>query len=256
MIGWRPCAVVLGGTMSPPVVEIVSAKSGHYLVFGAETIILESLRGSGAFQIDLIRMAVDLIQRRGKGHTLVDVGAHIGTFSIPVSTVTGMSVVAFEAQRRMAHLLGANFELNSIAQAQVHHVALGGPDDPPSVELPCIDYARNGNFGGLSVEAELRDERSAPNLSFLDRTETVEMRTLDSFNLSDVGLVKVDVEGHELSVLQGAVETLARNGRPPILFECWSDAAFRARRDKTIAFVEALGYRCTAYVDDIVALST
>jgi FkbM family methyltransferase len=37
---------------------------------------------------------------------------------------------------------------------------------------------------------------------------TVATRTLDSFQLKDVGFMKVDVEGHEEAVLQGAVQTL------------------------------------------------
>ena len=51
--------------------------------------------------------------------------------------------------------------------------------------------------------------------------EQVEIKTLDSFDPNNIAFVKmdVDVEDNELSVLQGAVETLKRCGNPKILFE-------------------------------------
>jgi FkbM family methyltransferase len=70
--------------------------------------------------------------------------------------------------------------------------------------------------------------------------------TLDSKKLGDVGFVKIDVEGHELSVLRGAVETLHRY-RPTLLVEI--EASRRGTpqdvpsyRD-TFAFLTGLGYR-------------
>jgi FkbM family methyltransferase len=49
-------------------------------------------------------------------------------------------------------------------------------------------------------------------------TVTVDVATLDSFHLDEVGFIKADVEGHELPVLRGATETL-RRWRPTILTE-------------------------------------
>jgi FkbM family methyltransferase len=47
---------------------------------------------------------------------------------------------------------------------------------------------------------------------------TVDLRTLDSFNFTDVDYIKIDVEGDELAVLQGSTETLSRC-KPLIVIE-------------------------------------
>jgi Methyltransferase FkbM domain len=46
----------------------------------------------------------------------------------------------------------------------------------------------------------------------------VPVKRLDDLHLDDIGLVKIDVEGHELAVLRGAADTLRRN-RPTIVVE-------------------------------------
>jgi hypothetical protein len=68
----------------------------------------------------------------------------------------------------------------------------------------------------LSGWASLND-RNCPDATALVE-QNVELRTLDSLNLQDVGFVKIDVEGHELDVLRGGAETIQRN-RPHLLIE-------------------------------------
>jgi hypothetical protein len=62
---------------------------------------------------------------------------------------------------------------------------------------------------------EPRNElRYTPNLA----TIRVQRRQLDEYALEDVGFIKVDVEGHEMAVLIGAVQTIKRS-RPNIMVE-------------------------------------
>jgi len=48
---------------------------------------------------------------------------------------------------------------------------------------------------------------------------SVPQKTLDSYNYTDVDIIKIDVEGYELQVLEGATNTIAQN-RPIVQIEC------------------------------------
>ncbi len=89
-------------------------------------------------------------------------------------------------------------------------------------------------------------------MSFMGRsspTISVPITTLDSFNLDNIGLIKMDVEGFEKNVLEGGVETLKRNGYPKILFESWRESresegipAIKLR-EELFDYIRSIGYR-------------
>jgi uncharacterized protein YjiS (DUF1127 family) len=68
-----------------------------------------------------------------------------------------------------------------------------------------------------------------------------EVKRLDDLQLDDIGLVKIDVEGHELAVVRGAVDTLKRN-RPTIVVEAEERHHANAVSDIT-ELLAKLGYR-------------
>lgn len=68
---------------------------------------------------------------------------------------------------------------------------------------------------------------------------------LDELNLSNIGFIKIDVEGMEEKVLRGGVGTIVRNNYPPILFELWNVGFYNMTQEKHDSlknFLESLGY--------------
>jgi hypothetical protein len=72
----------------------------------------------------------------------------------------------------------------------------------------------------------------------------VALRPLDNFELEDVGFIKIDVEGHELSVLQGGQSLIARDR--PILFVEIERRHNIGAFDATFQFLDLLEYRAFA----------
>jgi FkbM family methyltransferase len=126
-------------------------------------------------------------QQRFRGVAL-DVGANIGNHTLWLAMVCGLRVVAFEPVQHRD--LRDNVALNRLATVQVEPVALGDTDGT----------AEHVGQGKLTPGG------------------TIPVRTLDSYRLADVAVVKIDVEGMEPHVLRGGEATIRRD-RPVIFAE-------------------------------------
>ncbi|NNM43354.1 MAG: FkbM family methyltransferase [Chlamydiae bacterium] len=174
-----------------------------------------------------------LLQKYCKpGSHVIDVGAHIGIHSMRMARFVGPEgkVSSFEPQPKTVRELIMNRRRNGHTNMQIFPVALGNANG--SVELsPLLE----GNEGGTSI-GKGGSGYFAP------------LRTLDSFQFSDVSLMKVDVELMEDAFLEGAKNTIIRN-KPVILIEIMAGhdhavatGEIRQRIDNTIHFLEQLGY--------------
>ena len=84
----------------------------------------------------------------------------------------------------------------------------------------------------------------------VDEFRKVPVKTLDSFNLKDIGFIKIDVEGFEEKVIRGGLLTIISNNYPPILFECWRAGQIvqdgtvftQEKRDSLFNLLRTLGY--------------
>jgi FkbM family methyltransferase len=137
----------------------------------------------------------------------LDIGAHTGTYALSLAAHCA-KVEAFEPQRATYYSLCGSIALSNLThKIQAHNFGLGSDDQVGTQKLNIV----SNDGGGSSLWANDQN----PTL----RTEIIEVKTLDSLGLSNIGFVKMDVEDNELSVLKGAQETFRRSGWPTILFE-------------------------------------
>ena len=140
----------------------------------------------------------------------IDVGANIGTTSIPVAA-RHVPTICIEASIGTMARLAANARLNSLGPFTMLQVAASNAAAHLQLHIPAT-----GNDGAASVYAGWN--RSARE----SRIETVAAVCVDTMvsSLTDrpVGCVKIDVEGQELAVIEGLQETLHRH-RPAVVFE-------------------------------------
>lgn len=144
------------------------------------------------------------------GMVVLDVGAHAGFYSVLASKRVGSSghVFAFEPSPRERARLQRHLHLNRCANVTVEGVAVG--EAAGDGELFVFDEKRTG-----CNSFHLADTRGACAI-------TVPIRPLDGYFergvFTKVDLVKMDIEGAELSALRGA-ERLFRATRPALLCE-------------------------------------
>ena len=137
----------------------------------------------------------------------VDVGASVGQLTIAMLPAS-RSVVAFEPRPKQARELTAMF--NALGAAvQVEAVALSDHTGSATMRVVAGAPGRS-TIDANNALTDLQDD----NIVTID----VPVKRLDDLQLEDIGLLKIDVEGHELGVLRGAANTIARN-RPNIVVE-------------------------------------
>jgi FkbM family methyltransferase len=141
-----------------------------------------------------------------KQKTIIDIGANIGNHSLFFSEFLEYDeIICFEPFERNVELL----KLNLIGKnCRIMDYALS---DSESEKI--LYNSQSNNFGGFSLHSY--DGSKGENKSFIVKDKVV-TKTLDSLNLTNVTMIKIDVEGHENSVLNGGIETIKKNS--PIIF--------------------------------------
>lgn len=157
-----------------------------------------------------------------RGGVAVDVGANNGTY-------------AFHLARRAATVLA--FEPNPLFSRYLQLM-------PQNVRVEQVALSNRSGVASLSIPIGARGE--APGWASLEevpganRTIEVLSRTLDSYSLAP-NFIKIDVEGHEFAVLEGAEQTI-RSHRPNLLLELEERHRPSAVAD-TSALLEKWGYQ-------------
>jgi FkbM family methyltransferase len=203
---------------------------GNFYLDDAADVIKDALRGGLVWEPHIHNLVAKNLR---PGTTALDVGAHIGTYTVPMAKAVGEQgrVYAFEPQRKIFRELVHNLQLNGLHNAVPLRFAVG--DAPAVIEM---NRATEGNEGGTSVGAG---------------GDKAELRTIDSFGFRNVSVIKIDVESFEEHVLLGARKTIVEQ-RPVLFVEIRGDANFdnarpemRAKIVHTIQLMEQMGYFVT-----------
>lgn len=155
----------------------------------------------------------------------VDAGANKGVYLYHLCR-RFQRVVAFEPLPEMSAFLASAAPAN----AEVHRLALSDAAGQAEIRMP----------RGYNELASLEPQSAAVAAGAEIVAHVTELATLDSFGLGPVGLLKIDVEGHELKVLDGARTTLQRF-HPTVLIEV-EERHSRGGIARVREMLEGLGY--------------
>ncbi len=176
---------------SEPVVELETAV-GPLLLPRHDEVITAVLADGGLWEPDV---GAWLASNLRPGHTFVDVGAHVGYFSVLASKLVGTngSVIAVEPETRNRDLLQRNLVRNECTNAQV---------------MPFAAYSASGEMA-----LELNEtNRGAHRLVPLGEAPTsVRCVRLDDVLPAKVDVVKTDAQGYDHDIVEGLQRTIAAN---------------------------------------------
>jgi len=149
-----------------------------------------------------------------KDEIIIDVGANVGDTSIYWAKLYGAKVLAFEPLSESFEIMRANISLNGLDDLITpYNLALGDGTD--------ISF----NMSGYMMKYSM------------DSLKKIKTERLDNFNFNNISMIKIDVEGFELHVLRGAIETIKRN-KPRIIIETHS----KELRKRTNEILSSVGY--------------
>lgn len=172
--------------------------------------------------------------------TILDIGTNIGeTLLNFAKRNTKGRIYGFEPVPYLFRRVTKNISLNPFKNIEVNNIALSN-----TAETLYFDLPTNNNSGGINM-----------NKVASGTSEKVEARTLDSFiaekGITATDLIKIDVEGFEMNVLEGAKNTLEQFS--PTLFIELDDSNLRSKGSSSkelVSFLKDRNYRIFRADDD------
>jgi FkbM family methyltransferase len=176
-----------------------------------------------------------MIKSLTAGDTAVDIGAHKGAYTYWMQRAVGRKgrVFSFEPQPKLAAYLEAMRASLGLDHVRVEEMGISSKFGSEELFVP---------GSGPSPSATL----VFPQESISGSTYDVRIESLDNYFKEKEGgpirLIKVDVEGHELSVFRGAERILSED-RPTLIFECENRHHAHESICTVFDFLEGLGFK-------------
>lgn len=201
--------------------KIVNIGSAKFYVpnYPIDLIQSEIVENSTFYEIDLL---IELQPYIKKNAVILDIGANIGNHSVYWAVRSyAKKIYSFEPVEDFFKILKKNIEINQLNdKVKIFNIGLSNQKINGSI----LEYHRD-NIGETRIKQD-----SNGNL-MLDRLDNI------TFEDNTIDFIKIDVEGHELEVLQGARETLLKY-RPVVFVEISSE-----NKTKVHEYLTKLGYR-------------
>ncbi len=173
------------------------------------------------------------------GQTVLDIGAHKGGYLYFMLQRVGKQgkIFAFEPQSALYGYLTKMKRMCRWDNVTLEHLALSDTETVVTLYIPTHKTPKSSSPGATIVP----NQENA--VSFT--TETIPTQTLDAYcrvHHLRPDFLKIDVEGNELQIFQGGINTL-KNCKPRILVEIEARHIGRDKVLETFAFLQALGYK-------------
>jgi FkbM family methyltransferase len=150
-----------------------------------------------------------------EGDVVVDVGAHVGRYTIIASKRVGSSgkVIAIEAEPNNFEMLNRNIQLNRLANVTTLNYAAFSKETKIKLYLPAGDiFTKYNTIMSDWIWVKPQDKFIVVNANTVDNL-------LRQIGIRQVNWIKIDVEGAEFEVLKGSYNLLLNNRNIALLIE-------------------------------------
>ena len=218
----------------------VSMRAGHRMVFPRSAAVGWLPAFTGTYDDPEIRLLSQHIEARG---FVVDIGACFGFYAVPLGIVArdrDALVAAVEPAATNITYLDTNIIRNGLSQAVfIVHAALGPARGRASLRF------ESGSVGNAAIDDSAESDGGLGWVEEVSVLPLDELRLPPDFDGRRCSIVKLDVEGMEMSVLGGGEAFISRH-RPTIIGEFNRDWLRIRRIDSSepIPWATAHGYRC------------
>lgn len=226
---------------SAPTQSIEKVRFGIKLSLNLQEYLQSWIYVFGAYELPTVKFIRSYLK---PGDTAIDVGGQIGYLSLVMATSADrkVSVLSFEPEHDNIRRFKANVALNELRNVELIEQAAGS-----SVGTLKLYLSADSNAGTHST---IRENENVSD-KFIEIPCTTIDHEIQQRSLKRVDLIKIDVEGGEIDVINGALNTLT--SMQPVLITELGDALQKARgitTDEFKTFLSELGYECYKINED------
>ena len=180
-----------------------------------------------------------MLQALASGNTVLDIGAHKAGYLYHIRNKVGIHgrVFAFEPQTVLFQYLQNIIDIFGWKNVSVHQIALSDSKGLVNLLLP-----QNSRQKTSSPGATIAQLNNGINFTATEEIETDTIDNICAHHNIEPDFLKIDVEGNELKVFVGGVETLKKY-KPKIMVEIESRHVGKAKALETFTFLENIGYK-------------
>jgi FkbM family methyltransferase len=230
----------------------ITTRHGRMILPYTQDHIARELINRGEYEWYVVEILQNLLKGKSSG-IFLDIGTNLGTVTLPIARdFPGFTIHSFEIQPFLIAALQTNLKINNLTNVVIHEHGLGNKLDTITIRQP--DYTQAGNVGALSLNPKVQ-EHSDIAVGHGDEI-AINVVPLDTVEFDQpIHAIKLDVEGYEQFVIEGALETLKKNNYPPIVYELWGyNVWWNEERAELENFLNSLGYQVSKIDDTGIAI--
>ena len=216
---------------------LVSHLSGGFMICDRRDTIQRTIIQKQTFSPEILKTINIFLKPKT---IFIDVGAHCGSMSIPTAINNPLSsVLSIEPQHDLLERLKQNIQINNISNIQTYETAISKKEMEINLKVP---IRPDGTL--ISELAGNLDKKST--LKY--KNQIMKTNTIDNILISEnypVSIIKIDVQGNELDVLKGSLNTIKKD-KPALIIEI-EDKFFsnpEKNRAEIAKMFEEFGYKC------------